>query len=290
VIGIFRSKSEVDRHLSKRLFVAGRLSEEIKTFHRIADKIDRLPGSELLEEGTFNAESLEIRDPVRISEVAKLLYQWGYVCFPSLVPYPLLNELRREFVAVLENGFRYGQAVDEFDASTTVRLLMAELDRSDLKATWDFFNSRIMNDFSRVYFRGEPFLFNYEIFVQETGPTESPPSGDLHFDKRHTLKFWIYLDDTPAEAGAMRIVPGSIREARGARMNHMARKAPLSRFDNIISVQNPEIPVAGPAGTVFIHDTDAVHGAGTVENGYRRRIMRGHCRTKRTQSWIEKNA
>jgi ectoine hydroxylase-related dioxygenase (phytanoyl-CoA dioxygenase family) len=90
------------------------------------------------------------------------------------------------------------------------------------------------------------------------------------------LKFFVYLTDTGEHNGAMRVLPGSNLRNRRVRERAMVDTA-LNEIANILpEPETPSIPVCGPAGTLFIFDTDVCHGASTVLAGQARRTMRGH--------------
>jgi ectoine hydroxylase-related dioxygenase (phytanoyl-CoA dioxygenase family) len=90
------------------------------------------------------------------------------------------------------------------------------------------------------------------------------------------LKFFIYLTDTDEHNGAMRVLPGSNLRNRHDRERAM-RDINLNDIANVLpEPQTPSIPVCGPAGTLFVFDTDVCHGASAVEPGRHRRTMRGH--------------
>ena len=127
-----------------------------------------------------------------------------------------------------------------------------------------------------------------ETFVQSTGKTNKPASGDLHFDKRRTVKVWAYLDDVSVDHGAMRVVPRTEKEVlssayvranlskaqlRDRKNNSHYPEAAMSK-----SLETLAQPVTGEMGTLFIHDTDAWHGASPVIGKNIRKIVRAHNR------------
>lgn len=129
---------------------------------------------------------------------------------------------------------------------------------------------------------------NIETFIQSTGETTLPASGHLHFDKRRTIKIWAYIGDVTEDTGPMRVVPCS----KSSDFNTAAIRSSLTRGERIDKTQNAHYPpdtimdrleasaemVTGAAGTLFIHDTDAWHGASTVKKGFIRKIIRSHNR------------
>lgn len=128
---------------------------------------------------------------------------------------------------------------------------------------------------------------NSEIFVQKSDSSAAIPSAELHFDKRRTFKVWLYPFNVDKDAhGAMRVVPNSNR------LNTLRRKkyVNFSDFkDRESSVHRPDTDekqmlessaeqVFGAAGTVFLQDTDAWHGATPIKDGFERIIYRAHTR------------
>lgn len=129
---------------------------------------------------------------------------------------------------------------------------------------------------------------NIEMFAQNTETMVNPPSGELHFDRRQTFKIWAYFNNVGDDEGPMRVVPKSILGPNGTLA---LRKSFGLRdlFDQSINVHRPTADtkadiearaekVTGSAGTLFVHDTDAWHGASPVKSGHRRWIARSHHR------------
>lgn len=135
---------------------------------------------------------------------------------------------------------------------------------------------------------GRLYKDEIEIFCQHTGPSEAPPSGVLHFDKRYTFKSWYYLNDLGPDEGAMRVVPldccieyspvelrrqfGSRSLFQGERTKHSAS------YEALTSLEPAAQHVTGPKGTLFLHITEAWHGASPVMTGSERKIIRAHSR------------
>lgn len=129
---------------------------------------------------------------------------------------------------------------------------------------------------------------NVEIFTQTTMSTINPLSGDLHFDRRQTFKVWIYFNDVGEENGPMRVVPHSILGETGTKRLRKSfglkelfdRKANVHRPPDELKskIEHEAEYVTGAAGTLFLHDTDAWHGASVVKPGKKRMIARSHHR------------
>jgi hypothetical protein len=88
------------------------------------------------------------------------------------------------------------------------------------------------------------------------------------------LKFFVYLTDEANSA--MRVLPGSNVRNRAMREKAMNEGA-INDVANVLpEPASPSIPVYGPAGTLFVFDTDVCYGASRVQPGHSRRTMRGH--------------
>jgi len=133
---------------------------------------------------------------------------------------------------------------------------------------------------------GKLFKDEIEIFCQHTGPSEVPTSGHLHFDKRFTFKSWYYLNDIGLSNGPMRVVPLdrceefspiALRRKFGTR--HLFKGSQHAASIEANKLLEPAAEhVTGPKGTLFLHITEAWHGASPVLPGFERKIIRGHSR------------
>ena len=145
-------------------------------------------------------------------------------------------------------------------------------------------------EFDELKFRylGRWFRSNIEMFAQNTEFTNNPPSGELHFDRRQTFKIWIYFNEVGPAQGPMRVVPNSILGDYGT-LSLRKSFGLRDLFDQSLNVHRPPVDlrseiesraqqVTGPEGTLFVHDTDAWHGASEVKVGCRRWIARSHHR------------
>lgn len=127
-----------------------------------------------------------------------------------------------------------------------------------------------------------------EIFCQHTGPSEVPPSGALHFDIRYTFKSWYYMSDVSLREGPMRVVPLdrcgdyspiAIRNKFGSRSLFQGARSQHKASEEALKVLEPAAEfVTGPQGTLFLHISEAWHGASPVKKGAERNIIRGHSR------------
>lgn len=127
-----------------------------------------------------------------------------------------------------------------------------------------------------------------EIFCQHTSPSETPPSRALHFDKRYTFKSWYYLNDVGIDEGAIRVVPLdcceeyspiALRRKFGTRsLFNPTSTMHAASNEQLKSLEPAAEMVTGPKGSLFLHITEAWHGASRVMPGSERKIIRGHSR------------
>ncbi len=212
------------------------------------------------------------------AEVADALRRWGIAVFPGLVAEPVLAALNAEFDRMMAMRAELGVPVDEVGNMVNLRLTRERLPGL-FPATARLFAEPFMAAIADAYFGAGTYRLNGEIFVSDlaetTGPQTAPPFA-LHFDKRQVLKFFVYLTDTGEANGAMRALPGSNLRNRAVRERAMTEQA-LNDIANVLpEPETPSIPICGPAGTLFVFDTDVCHGASRVQAGHTRRTMRGH--------------
>ncbi len=214
-----------------------------------------------------------------VEDIVETVQRWGIIVFPGYIQGNQLIKLNTEFDSLVTNRSRLGFAVDEYENIANVRVRRNDLNSADYPETASFFEGPLMSEVSDAYYGADNYRLNGEIFVSEITETKGPqtkPPFALHFDKRNVLKFFIYLTDTDERNGAMRALPGSNVHNRAVREDAMRRTA-LNDIDNVLPEPLvPSIPICGPAGTLFIFDTDMCHGASSVQAGLTRRTMRGH--------------
>ena len=172
-----------------------------------------------------------------------------------------------------------GFNVDDFDNLVNMRIIRERLNQNVFPTTSALFSLPWMDKVATAYFGWKDYKLNDEIFVTDlsetTGSQDNPPFA-LHFDKRQVLKFFIYLTDSDESNGAMRASPGSHYINRERRLAAMQQRS-LNEIMNILpEPEAPSIPIVGPAGTMFVFDTDMGHGASQVQSGKNCRTMRGH--------------
>ena len=214
-----------------------------------------------------------------VEDVVATVRRWGIIVFPGFVGTSELAALNRELDAMIAARKQVQAQIDEYDNMINLRL-SRDVHSQIFPTTGAFFGQSFMQEIAETYYRPEPFRLNYQIYctqlTETKGPQAKPPFA-LHFDKRQCLKFFIYLSDTDDRNGAMRATPGSIMRNRPAREQALEVVSDMEEIENVRPEPlEPSLPITGPAGTMFVFDTDMNHGASSVKAGFTRRTMRGH--------------
>ena len=147
----------------------------------------------------------------------------------------------------------------------------------------DFFNRTELHDMAASYglTDGRAVMSTHE-YRNDQGIERN---GDLHFDRTHTFKFFLYLTDCYEDDGAFRYCPKS--RGLGETLRKEATKkanANYSSIANRMEIDYPHLnytaqkakPLEGPSGTLFIFDTDTLHMGGILQSGHERMVIRSH--------------
>ncbi|MEQ8508625.1 MAG: phytanoyl-CoA dioxygenase family protein [Rhodospirillaceae bacterium] len=224
-----------------------------------------------------------ITSPSQLSpiETAHAVHKNGIVIFPAVLDMKTLQSLNVEFDHMLDPQQQksLGFKIDRADNLVNMRIIRDKLDSQMYPVTSGLFSIEWMDEVAACYFGEGGYKLNDEIFVSDISETisvQTVPPFALHFDKRQVLKFFVYLTDTDESNGAMRAAPGSHYINREKRLAAMA-SGTINEIPNVLpEPEVPSIPITGPAGTLFVFDTDMAHGASHVSAGKTRRTMRGH--------------
>jgi ectoine hydroxylase-related dioxygenase (phytanoyl-CoA dioxygenase family) len=225
-------------------------------------------------------EDVTVAGEVSVGGIVQKLKRWGIAVLPSLLPADLMVHLERDFQAVMRDRMKLSARfkVDELPDAACVRFVTEKMDDRIYPAISGLFRSPVLRAISDAYLDGNPYQFNHQIFVHRTDETSTPLSGALHFDVTRMLKFWVYLSDGTMDNGAMRAVPGSHFYLSKQRRRYSDNLVEKSKIPNVVDpAVFRAIPITGPAGTLFVFDTDIAHGALPVMPGGQRRIVRAHC-------------
>ena len=125
--------------------------------------------------------------------------------------------------------------------------------------------------------------FNSQIFFQETKKTLNPIAKELHFDKLHQFKIWLFLNDIQVSNGPIEIFPKSHKE------NEIQRLRSYNHIKDVVNLPKNNInyigkKMIGAAGSLLIFNSDLYHRATNITEGYRR-IARGHSMSFQTLNY-----
>jgi hypothetical protein len=224
-------------------------------------------------------EDLTLPLPAKLSDVVTRLRRYGVVILPGLLEGPALESMRSEFEQMIAGHVELAKrfTVDRNDSNVCVRLQRESMGLGLAPEVQAFYSATVLAIVAEYFFGHKAFALNNQIFVHETYPTDTPLSGDLHFDVSRMLKFWIYLDEGKADAGAIRMTPGTNLWLGKIREEFSERLIPKAQIVNDVDeAEHPPLSIEAPAGSLVIFITDTAHGAGRVSPGNVRRIMRGH--------------
>jgi Phytanoyl-CoA dioxygenase (PhyH) len=214
--------------------------------------------------------------------IAAMVKAEGIAVLPGFFPKNVIAGLDAEFDRFFDDARARGDtSLIERAEGITVPAVRNKLDAARYPFTTEVFARQIMRDVSVHYLDTSDIGLNHQIYVNLNRGTDAPVTQLPflpHFDKISTLKFFVYLTDTTKESGAMGADIGSHHANRITRDEALARDGKTVAVENLVP-DAKMTSIDGPAGTMFIFDTDVTHAAGFVRKGNVRRIMRGHTRT-----------
>lgn len=210
-----------------------------------------------------------------VSDIVSMLNRHGIAHIPDFADSDELKALRQEFERLLTRTEDWIKPL-KYAHGRAASITRERMDASVFPNTVRVFDSDFMKSVLNHYF-GTPSLLNDDIFI--THDKDDPePINPLHFDRIHSLKFFLYLLDTRREDGAFDFGPGTHYEGFSRRQNHTRRGGRVFTIPNVVHDEEnwDTFPIEGAAGTLIIFDTDGFHRGGIVSAGRKRMVMRGH--------------
>ncbi|MFI2346444.1 phytanoyl-CoA dioxygenase family protein [Streptomyces sp. NPDC019443] len=219
--------------------------------------------------------TLTAREQATAESWLSLLRQYGIAVAPAWVAGSrlngLLDEHERAFnevtVGVREVDYRPGIS------SRALRLTAAKA--HSFPGIRSFLYDSTLTAVAADYLGAGATVHKFAYLTQDV-PDLTPVTA-LHYDRKHALKAYLCLTTARQDWGAPSFVPASHRRSRMIREAHLAVGTPQARLP-ITQGHETEVPIplAGPAGTLVLFDTDCLHQGGVVEPGNVRRVVRGH--------------
>jgi len=218
-----------------------------------------------------------------ISEINRHLEVDGFCILNKFVTGKKLLSVDREFDKMIElTSYNEGIVTDVSDDLffKNIRLKQKDLSHYQLHEINSIFYCDLFKQVSNHFFDKAEHAFNFDFFLNQTKGKKEwlGYAFDPHFDKRHTLKFFLYLNDVSARNGALAVEPGSHEKNRILRQKLIKDKIPYPEWPSIFKLSKDIIPIEAEAGSLIIFDTDTTHHAGQIDEGEIRKIIRSHCR------------
>ena len=74
------------------------------------------------------------------------------------------------------------------------------------------------------------FFYNFQTFFQINSPSIQTPAGELHFDKMHEYKIWIFVNDVDKNNGPIELFPKTHLENKILRQKNYLSKTDFNNF------------------------------------------------------------
>ncbi len=218
-----------------------------------------------------------------ISLIMSILEKDGVAIIRNVISPRILALIRYEYFYMLKNSAQFPRSYTHFKDTTILKI--APLDPTlfwFFPTTASVYHSTYLYQLATLFFNSK-INYNTEAFVQYTSDTDDPPNNILHWDKKHTLKTWIYIEDITYKDGPMEVVLGSHLYYRKIRekifstnlFHEYIDNEPLpSEIENMVKTK-----CIAPAGSILIHDTDTLHAASKIYCDHSRKIIRAHTRS-----------
>lgn len=137
-----------------------------------------------------------------------------------------------------------------------------------------------MKELSTLYHPNKPYGASLISTHDYVSTKKWERQGWLHFDKKNSLKYFIYLTDVSEGCGEFVITPKSHKLGYKLRNEWSDGEYESKRkLDDTLSEKLKSYtvtPVLENKGTLIVFDTDTFHKGGVVEEGRERLIVRLH--------------
>jgi hypothetical protein len=174
-----------------------------------------------------------------------------------------------DFVDINNPGGSY-----QLEKSKGQRFIFSDLSQKEFPMITSIAGNSHFNAIADDFFGQYPYKIasvygNWDVDSMKT-------DTDWHTDGRTMLKFFIYLTDTDKDNGAFKFNLGSHREGY-YRMLHsrLSGDVNCTFFSPESEILHP-VDVEAKAGSVIIFNTNGIHRAGEMSEGYERQVLRYH--------------
>lgn len=216
----------------------------------------------------------QLKHKIDKNKVIAELNNNGFFFVPSLFNNDTMKVINDEFDKLISDK-SYENSAENFKNVTQLRLSQIELLDKKLLYFYSFFSNKSLKKIISSYFRTN-HKYNHQIFFQKTNLTNKPPANEIHFDKLHQIKIWIFVNSVDENNGPIELFLGSHKENKEKRLNFYEKQDFNSELNNINQYKHSKgTKMTGPMGSVLIFDSDLFHRASPVNEG-KRLIARSH--------------
>lgn len=187
----------------------------------------------------------------------------------------LKEEVLKKISQYAEGGYQFGKSLNFIPIESLVHS-ETEIHKA--------FDTDFVKDTVRGYL-GDSYLHAVQSTHDYIASQELARNGFLHFDRFHTLKFFVYLTDCDDGCGPFNCVRGSRHLGSELRSRAWEKAgSDYGQVKNRIELDYPDLeitkedatPMTGKAGDLLIFDSDVLHFGGVLEEGNERLVLRLH--------------
>jgi hypothetical protein len=205
------------------------------------------------------------------------LRAYGVVVVDGWATEEKLERLSSEHKRVFAADFANARELNHYRpgvGSRAIRVITGQI-HNLLPATYSFLTDAMLENVIAAYL-GPMSSINHAAYLT-LDIAHTTPITALHYDRKRAVKAFLCISPANETSGAPAFVPRSHRHGRVIREGHLACGVPESELP-ITSGHDgwTPIPMASPAGSLVVFDTDCLHMGGKVMPGHTRRVLRGH--------------
>jgi len=213
-----------------------------------------------------------------VKECISTLDKYGICLVKDFLAPSVLQDLNQAFSNIIDdkiNGSKrkFGHPTNKGGRQAVVDIPKATKEGAEVFKKISF--CELISKVSEDFFAPNKCTIAANVLLTHLKPCPTPILP-WHFDRLQTLKFWIYLKDTPKSAGAFEFCPGTHWEGRFRASYHMATGKSVHNLPNDVPqkrILNP-VTIEANAGDLIIFDPDGFHRGGVVEEGFERKVLR----------------
>lgn len=206
-----------------------------------------------------------------VSVISHALSEHGIVFLPGYLDHAKVIAVKKEALRLLADHPPGTQALSSYPDGNGIRVERQQVSIHCAQLA-NVFDQPWMREVVKAFFGTQPYVFNYDLNIALDVAGAEYLAHQVHYDRMHQLKFFLYLTDTSIANGAFHCLPGSHYHAKKVQRHNRRRlRLPTSLETRL---RTPEfttglIPVEGCAGSLMIIDSDIAHCGTKVLQGQR---------------------